>query len=260
MLFQLAALFARSFLQGKLTSAGWDNEVAKNLSYLVVPAIEFILMWPILWQNKTAIVELFPAPNSWARMINTAIALGLAVRLCAWSVLISATAFGWFDYAPPGQARGPTIWFACPPAPALILAVVVTAILIPVGEEVINRGLIVGAMIRKNRNRAMAVSAILFAVLHEPLGAPAAFCSGILLAIQTVRSQSLLPSIITHATYNLLRVMDWFCLHGIWNPGSINSGIRLVGVAAIFTGLLSLGTALWLAAYAETGTKVPPRS
>ena len=253
LLFQIAALFARSFLQVILTDAGYDSEVARNLSYLVVPIIEVALMWPIAMQNRQALRTLLRVPRHWFGMIVMAMLLGLAARLCGWSILISATSFGWFGFSSPGQGDGPMFWIDCPAPSALILSVLVTAALIPLGEELINRGLILGTLIKNNRSRAVVVSAGLFAVLHVPAGIPAAFCIGILLAIQTCRYQSLVPSIITHATYNLLRILDWFCLHGIWNPEQMTDNTRNIGIASLIVAALSLTIAVWLSACTGPG-------
>jgi len=246
MLFQIAALFCRSFLQMELTTAGFEQEFAKNLSYLVVPVIEIALLWPILKQNRKALLILLRLPARWPRIFLRAALLGLLARLSGWSVLITATAFGWFDFSPPGQGNGPWLWFACPPPPMLLLGLLVTVVLIPPGEEIINRGLILGQIARRNRNGAVVTSAALFAILHNPEGMAAAFAIGIMLAIQTFRTGSLLPSMVTHATYNFLRVVDWYCLHPVWNPEIQTNASTAVGAGSMVVGALAFGVAIWI--------------
>jgi membrane protease YdiL (CAAX protease family) len=258
MLFQVAALFGRSFLQGELTDRGFEREFARNLSYLVVPLLELLLLWPILRANRLSLHRLFRIPAAWPALLLRAAFLGLLARLCGWSVLIASTAFGWFDYAQPGTGNGPEFWFACPPPGALLLGLVVTVVLIPVGEEIINRGLIFGSMRTCNRNYAIFVSAGLFAILHSPQAMAAAFGMGILLAIQTDRSGSLWPAIVTHATYNFLRVVDWYCLYGIWNPEALSNTTVAVGTAAIAVGLVAFVLAIRLLAHTGSGQVTHP--
>jgi membrane protease YdiL (CAAX protease family) len=252
MLFQIAALFCRSFLQRELTTAGFEQEFAKNLSYLVVPVIELALLWPILKQNRKALLILLRIPPRWPRIFLSAVLLGLLARFCGWSVLITATAFGGFDFSPPGQGNGPWIWFACPPPPMLFLGLLVTVVLIPPGEEIINRGLIFGQIARRDRSRnrsrsrAVITSAALFAILHNPEGMAAAFAIGIMLAIQTCQTGSLLPSIVTHGTYNLLRIVDWYCMHVVWNPEMRTNTSTAVGVGSMVLGTLAFGFAIWV--------------
>ena len=247
MLFQVAALLIRSMLRGHLVAAGFELEVAKNLSFLVVPVIEIILLWPILRDNKKALLQLFRRPNQTLHTLMTAFCIGLAARLSYWGALIATAAFGWLGFAEPGMSAGPQFWFSCPPAPALILGVLVMTLLTPISEEIICRGLILGALIRGNRIIAILVSAFLFAILHDPQGIPAALVIGVLLALQTLNSRSLLPAMVTHATYNFLATMDWDCFHGIWNPEFVTAQSRLAGAAAIVIGSASLATAFWLA-------------
>jgi membrane protease YdiL (CAAX protease family) len=264
MLFQVAALFLRSMLDTKLLASGVDAEHANNLSYLlVVPAVEVILFWPIIRANKDSLRALFPAPESWPRVIAFGIALGLAARLAGWSLIIAAGTFGLTGFAPPGYGTQAMIWFSCPPPVAFLTAVLVAAILIPLGEEIINRGLILGKLLQVHTGSAHTVavilSALLFTILHEVSGMPAAFLIGILLAILVIRCQSLLPAIIAHATYNLLRVLDWTCLHVVLHPQTATRQSDLLGGGALIVGLLSCSAAVWLAVYARTGTRLSSR-
>ena len=52
MLFQVAALFTRSRLELSLVAGGVQEAVAKDLSYLVVPPILLVLMFPYLKRSK----------------------------------------------------------------------------------------------------------------------------------------------------------------------------------------------------------------
>ena len=81
MLFQVAALFTRQYLNRELVGTGLKENIAKDLSYLVVPIILLVLMWPILSKNKVPLRRLLRRPKSWPKMILAAIGLGIALRL-----------------------------------------------------------------------------------------------------------------------------------------------------------------------------------
>ena len=264
MLFQVAALFLRSLVDGKLVDAGADRELAKNLSYLlVVPVVEIVLFWPILRDNRHALFSLFRAPASWRHLIIAAVSLGIAARLAGWSFIVFAAGFGVAGEVAPGLGTELMLWYSCPPLPELMIATLVVAMLIPVGEEVINRGLILGTLVgnesKAHVSIAVVVSATLFAIMHEPNGMPAAFLIGLLFAVQTLRSQSLLPSIISHAAYNFMRILDWICLRIVWHPEPSVPQVQWIGAAALLVGLLMTIAACWLTLKARTGAANPSR-
>lgn len=95
---------------------------------------------------------------------------------------------------------------------ALLLAVPLV-VLAPIVEELLFRGL----LYRYLRGRmgivvAVALSALVFAVLHVVI--PPLFLMGIVLAILTERTGSLLPGIVLHATNNAMVVL------AIWLAGN----------------------------------------
>ena len=77
-----AALLARSFLRVRLQEQGIDTDFAKDLSYLVVPIILGILLFPILRDNKTFLIVLFRRKRLTIRLVLTAFAgkVGEALR------------------------------------------------------------------------------------------------------------------------------------------------------------------------------------
>jgi len=74
-------------------------------------------------------------------------------------------------------------------------------------EEFIFRGLMFRAMIPQwGMTRAVVASSAFFAVLHPPLAWPMVFCLGALNALVFIRTRSLLPCILLHASYNAVIV------------------------------------------------------
>lgn len=259
MLFQVAALFARSYLQIELVEFGFDTTVAKHLSYFVVPVILLALMAPILWQNKNYLLGLFCRPESWPKMLMACVTLGLSLRVAWWATMFAASLFGWFDKAAPGQGSDLSFYVACPPTYVFLLAVVVMAILTPMEEEIVHRGLILGALSRKDPRVAVAISALLFAVVHNQSGMPNAFIMGLFLAIQLIRYRTLWAPIITHGAYNLLTILDWDCLHVTWLPSEPAAGTIFFGAMVMLVDLACLTVAIWIVAYVRAGAEQSPR-
>ena len=254
MLFQVAALFARSFWQIELLESGIDATFAKHLSYLIVPAILLVLMWPILWSNRGFLRWLFRSPKSWPKLIIASVGLAFALRLGWWTTLFAASSFGWLDTTEAGSGIDLSFYVACPPQSVFLLSIFVMSILTPLDEEIINRGLILGSLSQKDPRTAVVLSAILFAILHEPSAIPNAFIFGLFAAIQIFKYKTLWAPIITHSTYNFLTVIDWECLHASWTPEEPTTDTIFIGVIATAAGLACLSLAIWIVAYARAGT------
>jgi len=111
-----------------------------------------------------------------------------------------------------------------------------SALIVPVAEELFFRGYLLHALQRDGRLRAGVVTALCFALVHmhgaANLGAYALL--GLLLALITFRTGSLLAPILVHACYNLtLLVLGGAGLSGMligWS--AIACIVRLAGCAA----------------------------
>ena len=114
-----AALFARSFLQLRLQERGVDADFAKDLSYLVVPVILGILMFPILRDNKTFLLGLCRRKYLTLRLVATAIAIGVLMRTAWWCQLVVRVSFGISVDPDPAALAGPSFSFGCPPLPVI---------------------------------------------------------------------------------------------------------------------------------------------
>ena len=84
------------------------------------------------------------------------------------------------------------------------LMLIAVAVVAPLTEELLERGLILrGLLSHYSTRKAVVVSAVLFAVTHmNPYQLFSAFAAGILLAWLFIKTRSLLPCILAHSFYN----------------------------------------------------------
>lgn len=88
-------------------------------------------------------------------------------------------------------------------ASALSEAIVFSAVLPGVCEEVLFRGALLSAWERRGSRAAVVVSALWFTMLHASVeGAPAEFVNGVVLAVIVVLTDSIFAGMIYHTVYN----------------------------------------------------------
>lgn len=111
---------------------------------------------------------------------------------------------------------------AATPGMRIVLALLVVCVA-PIVEEVLFRGVLLSGLMRHMRaGWAIAISALIFGSVHLPdfknfawYPVPALALLGALLAWIRLRSRSLWPSIMMHATNNLVAVIGWYvAMHG----------------------------------------------
>jgi membrane protease YdiL (CAAX protease family) len=249
-LFQAAALVARSALEVQLERRGVSDPSAGDLSYLVVPPILLVLMAPCLRQSAPALAALFRPRDLTGRTVLLGIALGLDLRVLHWAAL---TLFVWAGGSDTGAIAGPLLGFACPPLRELLLALVVMSVLTPLVEETMQRGFVLHALLPRGRTIAVIVSAVTFALLHAPAGYAAGFVAGVLFAMQALNLRTLWAPVVAHATYNTAMVLDWRCARIVWNPAPDDPLLGML--AALSIGAVAAGAvlALWLASRKAAG-------
>ena len=77
------------------------------------------------------------------------------------------------------------------------------SILTPILEELLFRGFILGLLLRcYNDKVAIVISAILFAIVHEPVAIGMAFGGGLIYGWLRVKTGSIIPSTIAHMVWN----------------------------------------------------------
>jgi membrane protease YdiL (CAAX protease family) len=259
MIFQVAALFARSALEVSLITDGHQAAFAEDLSYLVVPPILAVLMFPYLRRCKRPLLELLKRTDFTLRLVVLSILLGLTLRVTYWAVLTLLIWLGIVGNVDPRAVIGPIIGFACPPLPVTLFSVGVVGILIPTVEEIVNRAFILHALLPRNVVAAVVISAALFAAMHRPSSYVLAFAIGSLLGIQILNYRTLWAPLITHATYNAATVLDWECFRLVWNPPA--SDPRLLVLAGISVPVALAGTlaALFLVSKKAAGVRMVHR-
>jgi uncharacterized protein len=139
-------------------------------------------------------------PTSWGRAI--AISLGLLVVLLAVAAALEPI-FG----AGEEQGLDPTGWDP-DRAPAFVLNFVVTAIVAPIVEELMFRGIGFFLLEQFGQLAAIVVTAIAFALTHGIVeGLPVFFIIGAGLAFMRSRTKSIYPPVLMHAGFNGIGVI-----------------------------------------------------
>ena len=259
MLFQVAALFARSWTEISLMEGGMRETIAKDLSYLVVPPVLLVLLFPYLKRCKKQLLSLFqPSALTW-RIVWLSVLLGLTLRILRWSMLTLLIRAGLLANIDPNASIGPLIDFRCPSPTLLLLSLGVSALAIPIIEETINRGFILHALLKKGAAFSIGVSALLFTLMHPPASYIHAYIIGTLLAVQTLNYNTLWGATIAHATYNAAAVFDWECFRIIWNPTVSDPQLIKLSLIAAPVSALGIFLALFLVTRRSAGAREAPR-
>jgi len=255
----LAALTARSWLQIQLTQRGLQSLVAADLSYLVVPPILILLLFPLWRSEKVFLQNQFRRQDLTWKLVLNAIAIGFLIRLLWWSQLIAGVSFGVYASSAPDAIGGPILSFQCSSPEVLFLGIFVMAILVPLVEEIVNRGYVQTAFRHRGFIIAVLISSVVFTLFHQFSSWPAVFFAGLALGTQYFFTRSLWMSLISHATVNGLIQIDWRCLSVIWNPSLDRLPLLAPGTAALAVMAVSLMILAIILRRLATGTKTPPR-
>lgn len=243
-----AALFARAWLHLRLLHAGYEYRYAADISYLVVPPILLVLLLPVILKDKRFLKNRFRREDLTARVVLTAIAIGLLIRV-AWRAQIVARIY--FDMMPSGSSSdlaGPVIRYSFPSTHIVLLGILVTSFLIPVIEEVSHRGYVQTYFEKRGPVRAIAISTIAFVVFHRISDWGFVALVGSILGVLYWRTNSLWAPVVVHSVVNLLpqlslRYMDiqWnpAAMHALplWPQGLVAAVISLLAVAGIIVSL-----------------------
>jgi membrane protease YdiL (CAAX protease family) len=245
--------FVRAWLQLDLRARGFDVDFSKDLSYLIVMPALVLMLLPIVWDHRDFLSRLLDRRHLTVGLALSAIALGVMLRLVFWGQLIARVSFGLAHDSDPGATVGPAFSFACPSPKVMGLGFLVMALLVPVIEETLNRGVIQSAFVHKGRTLAVLVSASVFTLFHTPASYALVFVIGIVLGLQFWNARTLWASIITHATYNGLNQLDWRCLRGTWNPTAEQLPALVPGFVALGVLIAASGSVIWLFTREDAG-------
>lgn len=257
MIFQIAALFARSMLELALIDHGFGKSVAADLSYLVVPPILLPLMYPYLARCKDSLGALLRPAGLTMRVVLLGLVLGLTLRVLHWATLTLRIWLGVGMDHDLHAIAGPLLGFDCPASGPLLLSFVVMAMLIPVIEEVVNRGFILRALLPRGKVLAIVMSALLFASMHPPSSYAITFAAGLVFAVQALNFRTLWASIVAHATYNTAAIVDWTCFRIIWSPSPADPTLRMLTLPAAAITVLGTLLVLYLISEKAAGRHEP---
>ncbi len=226
------ALVARQVFRMQLTKQGLDATFTRDLSYLIVPLVLALVLFPLWRSEKNFLALQFrSAALSW-HVVWSAIAIGVLIRGAWWSYLIARISFGFLQPTDPALIAGPLFGFECPTPIVLAVGFFVTALLTPVIEEVIHRAYVLTALLHRGAIVSVLLSAFIFAIFHNIAAWPFAFFAGVVLGAQYWITRSLWPAVIAHATVNGLILLDWRCFSGHWNPRGDVFPILTPGIVA----------------------------
>ena len=255
----LFVLFLRSWLQIELQQRGMDRKYAGDLSYLAVFPLVVLMYWAVLREQLHFIAKLFdPGDLSW-RLVLTAVVIGILMRVAWWSQLVARVSFGITRSDDPAAIVGPAFLLDCPPPLVIGLGFLVMAVLVPVTEEIVHRGVVQSALVHRGRVVAIASSALIFAVFHPPSSYVFVFLFGIVFGLQFWNAGTLWSTLITHATYNALVQLDWRCLQTQWNPPGPSLPLWTEGTAATASLVVCATFVLWLVTRPAGGARIEPR-
>ena len=167
------------------------------LPFLALPVYLVARRAPGMWRSlRPYPVSIFSALGIIALALASVILMTNIVAL--WTVVLEAVGLngGGASLAVPADA------------PGLMLCILHIAVLPAVCEEFLFRGVVLSAFERNGTRRAVAVSAVMFALLHGSLsGLPAHLLLGLILGALVVCCNSIYAGLIFHTTYNAATVM-----------------------------------------------------
>ena len=240
------ALLARAWLQVQLVENGVPRLRAADLSYIAALPIFMLLVFPVAKKDKFFIARQFHAADISLRIILIAIIVGLLFRVAWWSQLVARISFGLTSGDGAIATAGPTFAYQCPPLGVIGLGVLVSAVLIPIIEEIVHRGYVLSALKSRGPVIAILLSTIVFMILHRLADWDFTFVAGAMLGTMYWLTGSLWAPVITHGVINLTPQLTWRCMTLQWNPST--DSLPLLGPGLVSLTILATSAAgiAWL--------------
>jgi membrane protease YdiL (CAAX protease family) len=255
---QIFALMIQARLSRALPARGYGDLEAHYLAYLIVLPILLLMLSPMLFAHRDFLTQLFRRNVLTVCQAFAAIALGVTMRIAWWSQLLARVSLGNIVNDNPQAIAGPVFSWGCPSLPSLLLGLFVMAVLVPIIEETVHRGILQSAFVHYGALPAILVSALVFAVFHPPSSYWFVFLMGIVFGTQFWVTGSLRATMITHATYNGLIQFDWRCLQGQWNPPPESLPQLMPGVVSLTVLLGASSMIVALLRYQRAGAQTAP--
>ena len=124
----------------------------------------------------------------------------------------------------------------------VILAILSTVILAPIGEELVYRYIICDAFESKGKWQAVIFSSLAFAFMHmSPMHTVYQFALGVVLALVVVKTRNVVCAMITHATSNALALLFYFIplpQISLYNPLTIILAILTFALGGLLVSVL----------------------
>ncbi|MEG1779289.1 MAG: type II CAAX endopeptidase family protein, partial [Oscillospiraceae bacterium] len=181
-------------------SESWVFTIANALLSAVVLILPFTFVWKTC---KAPFKVVFPVSSKDIKLIIPACAVGLGVSVIGGfiSALLSAF-FSIFGTTPiMGDFSIPTN------AAAAVIFIIELVVIVPITEEFVFRGVIMGVLRQFGDYFAIGVSALLFALLHRNMVQfPNAFIMGLILGYFVIRTGSIWTGIIIHGVNNAVAI------------------------------------------------------
>jgi membrane protease YdiL (CAAX protease family) len=216
----VATLVARAWLQIQLVADGMPRLQASDLSYIATFPIFVFLVLPLVRTDRQFVAQQFRATGISLQAFLAAIVIGLLFRVAWWSQLVARISFGLISGDGGITNAGVSFSYQCPSISIIGLGILVSAVLIPVIEEVVHRGYVQSFLTSRGPVVAIVLSSIIFTSFHRFEDWGFAFAAGTILGTMYWLSGSLWAPVITHAVINFTPQLTWRCMSLKWNPSA----------------------------------------
>lgn len=254
-----AALIGRAWLQIQLMDDGMASTFAADLSYLIVPPILVFLLFPIWREQKAFVFSLFKRNDLTWRIAVRAVCIGVLLRMLAEAKLIAGVSFGYYKSTNAEAIVGPDFSFRLAAPENIVLGLVVMALLVPIIEEIVHRGFVMSALRNRGCIVSVLVSALVFMVFHKYSSWLFVSLAGVVFGLQYWATNSLWPSLLTHATVNGLIEIEQHFMSMHWNPRAADLPLWTPGIVAVVLIAVSLSALVVLLRKMTTEAHEAPR-
>ncbi len=253
-----AVLFAQAAATLSLQRHGVHPELAMNLPRLVGLPVVIAVAWHIVRRCGIDPRAMFSLPSPAVRLFASAVLIGMLVRISSWAAIHAAGAFGWIGAAAESPPSAFAVSWTCPSATLLAVSATTWIVLVPLSEELVQRGIVMAKLAAYGMIPAVTGSSVVFMLYHDPAGYETAFLFGLLLGYQYWITRTLWAPLVTHAVYDSLQVVDILCLRLVWNPPEDAIPVWEAGAPALAVFCISLAAIAGII-YAQRTGAIEPR-
>ena len=236
----ICVMFFMAWANVAFRGSGLNAEFVRYASRIVgLPLLTF-LVWLVVREHRGFLRGLFSTQGITLRLLVTGVIVGILARIFWWSQITTRIAFGWIDDSFEAPPQSLEFGFSCPEPHILLMAVIVWCVLVPFTEEFVHRGILMSTLSDRGPFFAISVSAIIFALGHDPDSYLFVALFGVVFGILFWNVRTLWAPIVVHTTYDGLQFVDWYCLKVTWNPTPSELPLATLGVASTVVAAASL--------------------